>query len=92
MKTMIAIGLALALMCGIASAQTADLSFGNTTVTPGQSAAEPAESGAGPQGGMIGGPDAGHAIAPMAGGDLEFAWYRASVTAARAPCAVRGSP
>jgi TonB family protein len=30
----------------------------------------------------MGGPDAGHAIAPMAGGDLEFAWYRASVTAA----------
>jgi protein TonB len=31
---------------------------------------------------MLGGPEAGHSIAPMEGGDLEFAWYRASVTAA----------
>jgi protein TonB len=34
------------------------------------------------QSGLLGGPDAGHSIAPMAGGDIEFAWYRASVTAA----------
>ena len=31
---------------------------------------------------MVGGPDAGHSIAPLSGGDVEFAWYRASVTAA----------
>jgi protein TonB len=32
--------------------------------------------------GLMGGPDTGHSIAPMEGGDVEFAWYRASVTAA----------
>jgi protein TonB len=31
---------------------------------------------------LIGGPEAGHSISPMEGGDVEFAWYRASVTAA----------
>jgi protein TonB len=31
---------------------------------------------------LLGGPEAGHSIAPMEGGDLAFAWYRASVTAA----------
>jgi protein TonB len=31
---------------------------------------------------LLGGPDAGHSISPMEGGDVEFAWYRASVTAA----------
>jgi protein TonB len=31
---------------------------------------------------MLGGPDTGHSIAAMEGGDIEFAWYRASVTAA----------
>ena len=31
---------------------------------------------------LMGGPDAGHSISPMEGGDVEFAWYRASVTAA----------
>jgi protein TonB len=36
--------------------------------------------GEGPE--MFGGPDAGHSIAPLEGGDLEFAWYRASVTSA----------
>jgi protein TonB len=36
--------------------------------------------GGGPE--MLGGPDAGHSIAAMEGGDIEFAWYRASVTAA----------
>jgi len=49
---------------------------------PVQSDPEPEEQagGAGPE--MLGGPEAGHAIAAMEGGDLEFAWYRASVTAA----------
>jgi protein TonB len=32
--------------------------------------------------GIVGGPADGHSIAPLEGGDLEYAWYRASVTAA----------
>jgi protein TonB len=32
--------------------------------------------------GAIGGPSEGHSISPLAGGDLELAWYRASVTTA----------
>lgn len=51
---------------------------------PEPAAAQPApvDDGAGPAGEALGGPDAGHSISPLTGGDLEFAWYRASVTAA----------
>jgi protein TonB len=42
----------------------------------------PAEAGAGSGAEVLGGPDAGHSISPLSGGDVEFAWYRASVTAA----------
>lgn len=38
--------------------------------------------GGGPAVESVGGPGAGHSISPLAGGDLEFAWYRAQVTSA----------
>lgn len=41
-----------------------------------------AQAGAGTGAEVLGGPEAGHSIAPLGGGDVEFAWYRASVTAA----------
>jgi len=41
-----------------------------------------AEPGGGAVAESMGGPDAGHSIAPLTGGDLEFAWYRAQVTSA----------
>lgn len=49
---------------------------------PVEASPAPGEAGAGPAGEEVGGPDAGSSIAPMTGGDLQFAWYRASVTAA----------
>jgi protein TonB len=49
---------------------------------PVAAAPAPGEAGPGPEVEEMGGPEAGHGVAPLAGGDLQFAWYRASVTAA----------
>jgi protein TonB len=49
---------------------------------PSPASPAPGEAGEGPSGEELGGPDAGSSIAPLAGGDLQFAWYRASVSAA----------
>jgi TonB family protein len=49
---------------------------------PASPAPDPGEAGEGPGAEVLGGPDAGHSISPLAGGEVEFAWYRASVTAA----------
>jgi protein TonB len=43
---------------------------------------DPAPGEAGPEGELSGGPVAGGDLAALAGGDVEFAWYRSSVTAA----------
>lgn len=47
-------------------------------------AEQPDQAAAAEQGaaGIVGGPAEGHSISPLAGGDLELAWYRASVTTA----------
>jgi protein TonB len=59
----------------------ADKPKAETAPPPVEQPDEDSAAGEGPAG-AIGGPSEGHSIAPLAGGDLELAWYRASVTTA----------